>query len=141
MKRFRGVLCPIGKASSKFPMVQGIYQPHPILVPREFVPSLRKLVGKPLKYQKNAGHFNARNIGVIDRVYIHGESVVIEGELHKRLRAPAKCLGLSFTLSDCIVAGVRDRVWSLQSANPSSVLLARNHKVAFGTDTSFEVVK
>jgi len=116
--RFRGVLVQLDTPSSKPPNgAQG----HRILVPASVAKRrLKTLIGMGLNYSPDLdGHAQRRKVGVIDKAWIDGKELCVEGHVWKHDFPEAekdlkqKGLGMSMELGDVRVDHPNSDIWCL----------------------------
>lgn len=139
MKRFRGIVCPIEKPSRRNPV--GSHGRKCVVSPA-CADSMRKLVGKPVKYSHAASHRKGFVAGVILAIYVREGTVVAEGMFDETFlrRRPKVTLGLSFQGGNITVQYKRGNILRLMAGDFHSLLVGPRSKVAFGADTSFELL-
>jgi cell division protein FtsB len=116
--KFRGVICRLDEASSKPPNgAQG----HRIFVPTEVAKRrLKTLIGMGLNYAPDLdSHSQRRKVGVINKAWIDGKDLRVEGHVWKHDFPEAEKdlkqagLGMSMELGDVRVDDPKADVWTL----------------------------
>lgn len=116
--KFRGILVQLDKPSTKPPNGS---QGHRILVPTDVARRrLKTLIGMGINYAPDLdAHAQRRKVGVIDKAWIDGNDLRVEGhiwkhdfpEAEKDLKKPN--LGMSMELGDVRVDNPQDDIWTL----------------------------
>lgn len=145
-QRFKGVLFLVGRASWKD--ANGS-RGHRIILNRKAVEeSIDQLVGLPVwdcnPITKN--HMCSIKVGTIDKVFIDGIKVCIEGFMTSDVipsiqasRNPEN-LGLSFDSINAHIEDIKSELWEITRLTFKGVTVLPQGKAAFRTDTSFHII-
>jgi len=145
-RRFKGVLFKIGRASWRAPVGS---RNHRVVLNREVVQqSISQLVGLPVWDCDpiSKGHQCSRKIGKIEKAFIDGIKVCIEGYMiedsifNMQASASSGNLGLSFDTINAHVKSINSLVYEIIKVEFIGVTVLPQNRGAFGTDTSFHVI-
>ena len=134
--KFRGVLVRLDEASTKAPHGS---DGHRILVPTEVAKSrLSSLISMGLNYAADmGGHNQKRKVGVIEKAWIDGKDLRVEGTIWKHDFPEAqqdlkqKNLGMSMELGDVHVEDPDSEIWTLSDFFFTGATILYKDKAAY----------
>lgn len=139
--RFSGTLCVLDEPSSGAPFgAKGRRILMPSTVAEE---ALSTLIGCPVTVSASlATHEKEDTIGIVERAWIDGCRLEIEGALHHQSEHLAgvlpEVLGMSYVTTS-VIEDMRRVVWRMTKATFTSVAVLLRDKAAYGKKTRFEI--